>query len=261
MIRSLPTFVGIGAQRSGTTWLSEVLRTHPDIGIGRKELHFFDKQDSRGGTGVIPVAARRLWPWDRSRYHLKFAALRSYRAVGEFTPAYAALPEASIETISRWLPDVKLIFLMRDPVERSWSQARMYFHDRTGDSRSVPIEHLERFAFSPFVHCRSDYATSIRRWLTYFPHEQFWFGLTTDITTRPRALCSDLFAFLGVDPTHDPGVILEEVRNERPLLEMPPALRRRLEKRYASQSEEIRALTGLDVEWGPAEEVGAEDDG
>ena len=107
----LPDFLGIGAQKAGTTYLYSLLSEHPQVFLSSpKELHFFSLHYQKG----------LAWYQDQ----FKFAA--TDKCCGEITPYYMFHPLAS-KRIRKHLPNVKLIVLLRDPVERALSQ---FFHSR-----------------------------------------------------------------------------------------------------------------------------------
>ena len=100
-----PNFIVIGAMRAGTTALFEYLRAHPDVYIPElKELNFFWERWKRG-IG-----------W----YESQFAGATDEKAIGELSPEYTFYParRGVAERIAKLLPDVKLIYLMRDPIAR-----------------------------------------------------------------------------------------------------------------------------------------------
>ena len=134
-----PDFLVIGAQRAGTTWLHRVLRQHPALWLPPvKELHYFDRLETKR-TILDPKERRRVgvkrllsldpWLvsyWFRARsdewYARLFRAAKANGLVaGEITPAYATLDETVLRRIKRMNDTIKLIFVMRDPVERAWS--------------------------------------------------------------------------------------------------------------------------------------------
>ena len=107
----LPDFLGIGVQKGGTTYLHALLQQHPQVFLATpKEQHFFSLH------------------WDRgvSVYASRFAAAEPRQRCGEVTPYYLFHPLAP-QRIQALLPAVRLIVLLRDPVERLLSQ---YFHSR-----------------------------------------------------------------------------------------------------------------------------------
>ena len=229
-----PHFLGIGAQKAATTWLDGCLRRHPEIWLPPlKELHYFDDLDDGGVPGGRPLLGsrwsgrrlrRQLAPRFRSdvrhldisrlRWDLRFFFGRRSDAwylslfpedpgsvAGEITPDYSALDDAGVARVHAVLPDIKLIFLMRDPIDRSWSQMRMDLA-RTGRKiGDVPIEELTALARSDRVSRRSDYVRTLQNWGTRYADERFFIGFLEDVGERPEGLLADLCRFLGVDPS------------------------------------------------------------
>src|SRR5680860_1100775 len=108
----LPTFLIAGGMRCGTTSLNAYLREHPEVSVGQpKEVHFFDQNYERGID------------W----YLQHFPGSDNSKAVGEATPAYLYYPEIA-ERIATTLPDVRILVLLRDPVDRAHSH---YWHNRS----------------------------------------------------------------------------------------------------------------------------------
>jgi hypothetical protein len=110
---SLPTFLGIGVPRAGTTWLHTLLASHPDVclPVQRKEVRFFDRHYERG----------LAW------YETFFCSQsdgRTYRTIGEISPQYLYCDECP-SRIQAALPDVKLLVMLRHPVDRAYSQFGM----------------------------------------------------------------------------------------------------------------------------------------
>lgn len=100
-----PTFLIIGAPKAGTTSLAAYLAEHPDVFIApEKEVHFFNRNFDKGTD------------WYRSR----FADARGQKAIGEASPTYMYLPHA-LDRIAETLPDVRLIAILRNPIDRAYS--------------------------------------------------------------------------------------------------------------------------------------------
>ena len=186
----LPDFLGVGAQKAGTTWLWENLRRHPEIFVpDKKELHYFDNK------------------FDQSlRYYTRRFEEARGRIKGEITPAYGILPRERIGFIRAIMPRLRLIFLMRDPVERAWSQAVMDLVVRSGRALDeVPESELLAFLESERSVNRGLYCGMLDNWLSSFPSEQIYVGFFEDIRERPRELMSEVFAHLGVSCDVDWG--------------------------------------------------------
>lgn len=199
---------GIGATKAGTSWLYRYLEMHPDCHFRAiKELHYFDMLEKgaqiRQMDRIVEARSRRraamLTAEGDRRANLKrqvidndrwmsvigrgvedIPAYLAYmneghggaRIVGDFTPSYALLPEARLRQMQDLAPDrvpkVKFIFLMRDPLERLWSNIRMMggFGGRTGDAaaeraRTIAREYLD--GGQGDVVERSDYRAMLER--------------------------------------------------------------------------------------------------
>jgi hypothetical protein len=230
-----PDFLVIGAQKAGTTWLDRNLRTHPQIWLPpEKEIHFFDL------PRPLPFAALRYAPdrsvrhWARHRlqrdlakveggeqseewYGRYYHALRSwawYRSLftpgagqicGEATPRYAVLPRRKIAAIRRRMPDVKIIYLLRDPIDRMWSDLAM-FHDRRfgGEGTHLVGESADSAFLTKSANLRhSRYDENLERWEHFFPKEQIFLGFLEEVIEQPAPLLRRIFTFLGVDAAHE----------------------------------------------------------
>jgi len=232
-----PAFLGIGAQKAATTWLDRCLRSHPSIWLPPlKELHYFDDRAVGPAPGGRPVLASR-WvgrrlrrelrarlkadarfaDWDGLRWDLRyFFGRRSdewYLSLfprdpqsvsGEITPDYSILEEEGVARVHRILPEVKLIFLMRDPIDRAWSQIRMDVGRAGRRIDDLSLEELTALASSDRVARRGDYERTLRNWGRHYAEERFFIGFLEDVRDRPEALLEDLHRFLGVEPS--PGV-------------------------------------------------------
>jgi hypothetical protein len=213
-----PNFVGIGAPRSGTSWLYEVLSRHPGLWLPPiKELHYFDE----------PVRSKRYYSYLRmrliaglwirrplSRFDLHYFLGRRSDAwycnlfqparcrgmiTGEITPAYSILEEAALLRLKALNPEVKLIYVMRDPVMRSWS-AVMKLRRKRG-LKSVPSgEEAIHYARTEGVWKRSSYLDCIERVERVFRRDQIFYGFFEQLAEDPTAFVSGLLNFLGVEP-------------------------------------------------------------
>jgi hypothetical protein len=252
--RSLPSFLVIGAARSGTTTLFYYLLQHPRIAPPvTKEVNFFDNHYGRGLA------------WYRAFFALSVAG----RVTGEATPYYLFHP-AVPERVAATLPDVRLIATLRNPVDRAYSHYRkmrrhgkeqLSFeaaldaeaerlggeHERLLSDASYRSRALERHAYVS----RGLYADQLERWLAHFPREQLLVLRAEDFFTRPREVYDRTLAFIGLD-AFDPGEF--HCRNAAPPRTLRPALRVRLEERFAEPNERLARLLGSDVWWEPAVE-------
>ncbi|MEM9036861.1 MAG: sulfotransferase [Actinomycetota bacterium] len=206
-----PTFLLIGAQRSGTTWLATLLARHPEVSVpSRKELHHFD------------LVANRDRGWEHYATH--FADCVG-RAVGEATPNYLGVhgpaafrdrlaaagvdvadhPEVvrdPSEDIGDLLPDLRLLVLLRDPVARaisSWRhQIRMGELSPRAPFRAVCGRHG--------IVTMGAYHAHLDRWRERFPADRFLVGIfEEDVATEPDAFLRRVYGHIGVDPDFEPS--------------------------------------------------------
>jgi Sulfotransferase domain len=177
----LPNLIVIGAAKCGTTSLHEYLDEHPEISMSReKELHFF--------------VDRKNWGRGLDWYESHFDASAPVR--GESSPGYSAHPlyEGVAERMAATIPDAKLVYLVRDPVERIVSH---YTHRTVNWPEMGTIEealadpHVREWLVTP-----SRYWLQLEQYLEHFPTEQI---LVVD-RDELRASLPRIFEFAGADP-------------------------------------------------------------
>jgi hypothetical protein len=209
-----PDFLVIGAQRAGTTWLHRVLRLHSSLWLPPvKELHYFDRLETKR-TILDPKERRRVglkqllsldpWLvsyWFRARSDEWYANLfRDAQArgliTGEITPAYATLSENVLWRVRRMNDKIKLIFVMRDPVERAWSAVNNAAKKGLADLSTVEAS-IEQARKSGAM-ARSAYVDTIERLEAVFPTNQIHYCFFDILRNQPEALTTGLFSFLGV---------------------------------------------------------------
>lgn len=210
-------FLGIGAQKAGTTWLYERLRNHPRLCFpAGKEVHFWDNHLRRGVEWY-----RRLFAVDDGKLH------------GEITPRYAILSADKIRACHAAFPHLKIIYTLRNPIDRAWSAAKM---ELLNQGRSVgqasPAFLLEMLMRHDSL-ARGDYETSIRNWLRVYPKASLLVLRFEDLVENPNTYLARCLAHLGVDdePATESSGLFEPV-NQGPPGEMPAALRRAMRTVY-----------------------------
>jgi hypothetical protein len=187
-----PDFLGIGAQKAGTTWLYENLRQHPELFLSEeKELHFFDQP------------GRWRLRWGLRRYRSHFAAAGD-RICGEITPSYGFLPTDHIRIIHQQSPDLRLLLLLRDPIARAWSGAVMRLTGFRGrDPASIPEAEYREYLLSDHSIDRTRYSVMIDRWTSFYSLDQVFVGFYEDLQGRPWSLLQEVFRHLGVSSDVD----------------------------------------------------------
>jgi Sulfotransferase domain len=230
-----PDFLVISPPKTGSTWLAANLRAHPEVFVPKiKEVKYFS----------------RYFRWLDLNWYLEQFAPGAGRVKGEASPSYAILPVERIRLIRGLMPDVKLLFLMRDPVSRAWSHARHTYRYReaTFSAGAGPLEGItEGMWYDSFAHdwalAGGDYLGHLRRWLSVFPREQVFIGFYESIAARPEWLLREVFAFLGVSADADLAAF--PVR-ERVLPGLPaalsPSLTRRLQELLGPRTRELASF-------------------
>lgn len=246
---AMPDFLGIGAARSGTTWLWHYLRKHPEIWTHRtKEIHFFDRRFKRRLVPIIPREVEAAVRY--GRFFAKGKILR--KVTGEVSPGYGIMSLDQIAFVHRIVPDARLIFIMRNPVTRAWSHCKKEFKVATGTPlEDASYEELVWFVDQPRVVIRGDYVRCLNNWLALYPREQLFTLLTDDVASNPRRVLEDLFSFLGVETAIDWEALgeidhPEHVSSEIP---MPDDLRSYLEDSLSRQYNDLESLIGRDLPW------------
>ena len=258
----LPSFLGIGAPRCGTTWIHRQLRDHPEAFVPReKEIHFFDKHYGRG------------LDW----YASLFDPARGKNAVGEITPSYLYV-EGGPRLIRECLGNVRLMVILRSPVERAYSHYWniLVQHREKGVSpgasfRSV-AEQDPRIIQQGFYHDR------LLQYLEVFAREDLLILLHDDLSRSPGEVWGTICGFLGIDPSRRSPWLAEQVNasgqkrvrsgllrtvdrllsqarlfglaralnaaNRQPIPAMDPEVRQELLEIYGEETTRLEALLG-----------------
>ncbi len=226
-----PDFLCVGAQKAGTQWLYDQLAPHPDFWLPPiKEFHHFDLPGSRRklAEGMLARAEADLDDFNAFRqqhqrralverdvaFLRRFVAMppgvdiEAYAALfddkgasiaGDVTPGYSILEPEVIATIVARFPDLKVIFIARDPVDRFWSAFNMRL--RRGDLKGrADIRSVERFAAREGVMSRSRQSVTVRRWREAIPADRFALFFFDDLVADPATLRREVLTFLGGSP-------------------------------------------------------------
>lgn len=211
---TLPNFLIIGAQKAGTTALYHYLSQHPQIYMSpEKEPGFFafetEKPDFRG-PGDRALYANSVT--DLEAYHQLFRGVTNEIAIGEATTWYLYSPEAP-ERIKHYIPDAKLIAILRNPIERAYSAFMHAIRDEResiadfATALRVEEDRIEQnWEYLWRYKQMGLYASQLKRYFQYFDSHQLKVYLYEDLNTRPAALLTDVFQFLGVEQSYIPEV-------------------------------------------------------
>ncbi len=215
-----PDFVGIGAQKAGTTWWYDVICAHPRVYVRddiHKERHFF------GRFATVPFG-----PHECARYEAWFPHPPGHMT-GEWTPDYLHLPWVP-PLLARAAPQVRLLVLVRDPVERFRSGLAHHRRDRG---------RLDVDTFGDAVN-RGLYHAALGRWREHFAADQILVLQYESCVADPDRELARTLGFLGLEPfTHE--AVATPVNATARSLELDEDVRRRLVELYEG---DVRALAG-----------------
>lgn len=220
-----PDFVGIGAQKAGTSWWSALIHEHPDvhrIASQPKELHFFDGYWERAFTATDAELYARYFP--------RPAGGRT----GEWTPGYM-IDFWAPALIHRAAPEARILVLLRDPVERYRSSMA-----HTEELSRSPLDRLG--AMGAFQ--RGLYSQQLRRVFRALPRDQVLILQYERCRADPAAELARTFDFLGLRPFSPPASAFERPVNPTTghKLELSADLRATLAAAYAPDLAELAAL-------------------
>ena len=198
---SVITFFMIGCQRCGTSWTDAALRDHPQVFLPKmKQSYFFDR-NYKNGIDWYMERFKEIEP--------------QQKAVGEIATGYC-LPEA-IQDMAKHFPDVKLMMVMRNPVDRAYSN----FQSRQMESDWSNFE--EAIESDPDLLERGHYIDQIDALLEHYERDQLLFLLYDDLHTNDQMYLQKILEFIGVDPDVESKMI-----GQRMNASMFPRLRKML---------------------------------
>ena len=192
-------FIGIGVAKAGTTALYSYLNEHPEIGMGsKKEIHFFDMPENF------------FFPnWFYFRYHKYFNFKSGKKIYGEITPIYIYWRNAAAN-IYEYNPNIKIIAILRNPVDRAFSHWNMNIkmrYDTLPFKDSIEQENSRAKRRLPYQHHnfsqldRGFYAAQIREYRRFFPNNQLLFIKYEEFKAKPQESMDTIFQFLSVNPS------------------------------------------------------------
>lgn len=228
-----PDFVGVGAQRAGSSWWHRMLEEHPAVfplGLGGKELHFFDKF-WRGGYE------------DRdARAYADMFMRPPGMLCGEWTPRYMYDPWTP-PLLRRAAPDTRILVMLRDPVER--------FHSGVWHA-ATHLGSVDADVVNNAIG-RGRYGSQLRLLLKHFPREQVAVLQLERCRRDSAAMLAKSFRFIGLDPAAQPAQ--EKVAVQRNVRNGPPVpvdldLVADLPRLYEDDVRLLRDLVGDDIDLG-----------
>jgi Sulfotransferase family len=206
---TLPDFCLIGAPKAGTTALHAALATHPELYLSRvKEPKYFlcGDQPPAPQNGPGDAHSSREWVWKREDYEALFAGAPADMLRGESTPLYLADP-AALDRMHGTIPDAKLIVILRDPVDRAYSNWTHLWSDGlepVGDFVAACDLEDQRQAdgWAPFWRYLGlgRYGEQLQELYERYPREQVHVLRYRQLVDAPVETLNGICGFLGIDP-------------------------------------------------------------
>lgn len=204
-----PNFLVVGAAKTGTTSLHAYLEQHPDVFMPTKENFFFISELYRDNH--LPYPAQRPKAeieFDEQAYLAPYAKAENFAARGEVATGYLYYHQTAIPRIKAMLgADIKLMAILRHPVERIWSGYTFFsrdLHEKLPFEEAMAAE-ADRTAkgwdFMWHYAAHSRYAESVRAYQEAFPNFRVFFF--DDLKVDPAGFMRSVFSFLEVDPNID----------------------------------------------------------
>ena len=250
--RMRPAYLVIGTKRGGSTSFADWLERHPAVApcLAQKGTHYFDTNYRRGRA------------WYASRFE---KASAGYQVTGEASPYYMFHPLAP-ERIKSELPDVKLIAVLREPVDRLLSHYRYEVergHETEPLEKALDLEDTRlageverlredstyegyRYRHFSYLH-RGHYAEQLAHFQTLFPVENMLILQSEHMFAHPNETLAVAWRFLGLEPIHLDHLAPLNATASSP--DIDGATLRRLRDYYAQRNESLYALPGVDWRW------------
>jgi len=248
-----PDFLCIGAQKAGTSWLFRMLKSVPGVFVPAiKELHFFSEKCSENNTDWVPLHRKNQLehvisyvnennethafnqrlieqfdhlakdPVDDDWYRGVFQYAHEHEVCGEICPTYMGMPAHGINDALSINPSLKILVLIRDPIDRIWSQIRMRMAI-SSDNINIDTLHRNPHKLRPFLKY-GDYARSFPLWNTSKNEERFKTVLFDRIAIEPESVLREILDYIGVPFPVILPELNEPVLAGKPLA-LPPKLR------------------------------------
>lgn len=250
-----PDFMCIGAPRAATTWVHKSLQADPQVFLPkRKEVHFYDEppthadDDDSGLRWSDPFSfdvrrpAHLRWYWYQYR-------LAGTRLAGDITPLYSTLSRERIAIIHQHMPNLKLIYILRNPIDRAWSGLRKSAWYQKGKTfiESKDDDWVLEQVLRPEVLVRGNYPRAIDNWESVFPEERFLYLFFDDVRDDPENCLDQMYNFLGITR---PGLKVAQTAakkvNAAPEKSMPDYVKRALRQHYEKQIKELESRFNRD---------------
>lgn len=205
----LPTFLIVGVQKAGTTSIYGYLKQHPQVYMSPiKETNFFGtdwekKKEEKREENLNTGKRRKIDSWEK--YCELFLNVQDEIAIGEVSPNYFDNYQTSSKMILRYVPDVNMIAILRNPVDRAYSDYLMHLRDgiNVGKIRSLS-EQAKFHAHTSSTIKKGFYYAPVKHYFDTFGQEKLKIILYDDLCKDSLGVMQEIYQFLGVDDKFNP---------------------------------------------------------
>lgn len=268
-------FLCVGAAKTGTTWLYRNIRANPDLRFTpEKEINFFfslhgrfDRltQEARDkkleafrkrmevpGKDPVRMQERLAWyerfvqgPIDDNWYRGLFDGMPEDQWACDFSPSTSLITEEGWEKVSGFAPEIKIVYIMREPEERLWSHAKFHaaFINQLDHFKTMQVGDITKFIRKFQLTEDGDYGSHLQRMLKYIPRESVLLLEYSEIANAPEATLRKVEAHLGLGKTPGRGSLDERV-NVSEKMPMPLDFARDFHEQF---HREMQLLASQDV--------------
>ncbi|MDJ0730070.1 MAG: sulfotransferase [Crocosphaera sp.] len=196
----LPNFLIFGVQKAGTTSVYNYLKQHPEVYLSPvKEPNFFEKDWDKLAAEGHQFKPKQIVTFEQ--YKNLFEGVTNEIAIGEVSPNYLFHHKTSIGQIKRYVPNAKLIAILRSPVDRAISDYLM--HVREAQSNTSLKEQIEYKAHKSFVILKGYYYQAVKHYFEEFGREQVSIFLYDDLRKDSNKFLQEIYKTIGVNPNFE----------------------------------------------------------
>lgn len=244
-----PDFLIVGAQKAGTTALFTYINAHPKVVNHTGEIHFFDLNFDQGTK------------WYKNQFPER---PKSDYLIGDKSPYYLFHPSVPERVFSLY-PNIKIIILLRNPIDRAYSQYWMnirYETETLSFEEAINAEpkrlagETEKLLLNP-GYCsdqhkrfsylsRGIYVDQIKRWMSFFPSEKILILLSDDLKNNPTHVMNKVFSFLEL-PNYDKIRFTSKNKGKYP--PMDAQTKKQLSKYFHPFNQQLEEFLGIDLNW------------
>ena len=263
-----PNFLGIGASRCGTSWLWSRLKLSSELNLPpRKEIHYFDRSTkyptsswlaedsivnrlfecSKHNSRLRRLAVRGIGGsaldlnWSRLKWYIKYcfgdyndewylSLFKNNKITGEITPGYCVLDRSDVRKVRKVCPNAKVIYIIRDPIERAWSHVRFAW-TRERIRNIEDTEAVKSFVDSPAQSLQSMYMKNYKKWSDIYGNENVFVGFYDQISKNPNVFLKEVSNFINI--TSEELLVSQNIKiNKSRRKQIPTTIKRYLVDKY-----------------------------